>query len=199
MNLSSVQPSHRSDHQPGVPTPGGLPLGVEAIAMRPAADGIGHLVAADSALSARLPRWRQWNLVTSHANTLRGVHVHLQRHDCLVVLRGSMWLGVHDLRADSPTCGQGGLVHIRPAPLQAWVIPPGVGHGFCFTEDSLYCYGLSRYWVCDSDDFACRWDDPGLGLPWPVTAPRLSPRDAAAGSLAELIETLAGLDRPRPG
>lgn len=171
-----------------------LPLGVEAIALSPAPDGLGFEIGADQAGSSHLPAWRQWNLVNSRANTLRGVHVHLRRHDCLMVLRGSIWLGVHDLRPNSPTRGQSGVIPIESETLQAWVVPPGVAHGFCFTEDTLYCYALSHYWVHDEDDFACRWNDPDLGLTWPITDPALSLRDASAGSLAELIDTLSGLD-----
>jgi dTDP-4-dehydrorhamnose 3,5-epimerase len=132
---------------------------------------------------------QQWNLVHSEVNTLRGVHVHLQHDDYLVVLSGELRLGLHDIRPRSPTRGASALIALQgPASLGA-LVPQGVLHGFYFPEPTTYVYGLSQGWS-PRDDLGCRWDDPALGIAWPATDPILSERDRSAGSLAALIEKL---------
>jgi dTDP-4-dehydrorhamnose 3,5-epimerase len=137
----------------------------------------------------------QWNLVNSAANTLRGVHVHLTHWDYLFVVSGEMLLGLHDMRPDSPTrrtSAQRRLTGESPCGI---AIPPGVAHGFCFASKATYFYAVSHYWN-PSDELGCRWNDPELGLSWPVSGPLLSPRDAAASDYGALERAVAaGLDR----
>ena len=123
------------------------------------------------------PRFAQWNVVRSAANSLRGVHVHAGHADGLHVISGTMVLGLHDLRPEDPARRLSVTVTLTgDAPLIACV-PEGVCHGFWFPEPTLYVYGLTSGW--DASDFlGCRWDDPALGLDWPAADPFLSPRDA---------------------
>lgn len=132
----------------------------------------------------------QWNVVRSRAGTLRGVHVHRRHADYLTCVAGVCLVGLCDLRADSPTVGRSALVQLSAAGPTAVAIPPGVAHGFYFPEDTIHVYGVSEYFD-PRDELGCRYDDPGLGLPWPAVPRFLSPRDAAAGSLAELLNQLA--------
>ena len=127
----------------------------------------------------------QWNLVRTSPNTLRGVHVHLHHDDYLIVLSGTMYLGLHDLRPGSSTEGRSELVVLGSNELQAAFVPRGVMHGFCFLEAATYVYGLTQCWTPE-DDLGCRWDDPELNLNWPVSRPMVSARDDSAVSLAEL-------------
>lgn len=138
----------------------------------------------------------QWNLVSTRANTLRGVHVHFNHDDYLIVLSGAMHLGLHDVRPDSKTFGKSQLITLTAQRLQAAFVPRGVMHGFCFTEATTYVYGLTQCWTPE-DDLGCRWNDPELGLNWPVSDPVLSSRDASAISLNELKAKL-GSARTRP-
>jgi dTDP-4-dehydrorhamnose 3,5-epimerase len=128
----------------------------------------------------------QWNTVRSRANVLRGVHVHPAHADYLLVADGRMLLGLHDIRADSPTRGLGMLLELDGARLQTVYVPPGVAHGFYFSVPTLYFYALSHPWDL-ADELGCRWDDPGLGLVWPTREPVLSARDRTAGSYAEMV------------
>ncbi|HET7717085.1 MAG TPA: dTDP-4-dehydrorhamnose 3,5-epimerase family protein [Bauldia sp.] len=137
-----------------------------------------------------LPLPRQWNLVRTAPNTLRGVHVHRAHDDYLIVLDGSMHLGLHDLRADSPTSGRSDLILLDGTVMRAAFVPRGVMHGFCFTEPSVYVYGLTACWS-PADDLGCHWSDPDLGIPWPVTEPVVSDRDRDAPSLALFKASLA--------
>ena len=131
----------------------------------------------------------QWNLVQSGANVLRGVHVHLKHRDYLMVIAGQMSLGLADLRSDSPTAGIGTVLTLDPAEPQAVVIPPGVAHGFYFEVPSIHLYAVDHYWDHD-DELGCQWDDPDLGLDWPVSDPTLSERDSELPSLAVLKSQL---------
>lgn len=129
----------------------------------------------------------QWNMVASHANVLRGVHVHYKHFDYLLVTSGKMQLGLKDIRSDSATKGRHDILTLEGTVPTIWIIPPGVAHGFYFPVDSTVLYGVSSYWDT-KDEIACRWDAPDLGFTLTDTEPLLSPRDAAAGNLADMVE-----------
>jgi dTDP-4-dehydrorhamnose 3,5-epimerase len=129
----------------------------------------------------------QWNVVTSAANVLRGVHVHFQHDDYLLVTQGKMQLALVDIRSESLTTGARHILQLTASPLQAVFIPAGVAHGFHFLEPSTTLYGVSHYWN-PQDELGCRWDDPALALPWQVTSPLISERDQAAGSFGAMCQ-----------
>ena len=72
----------------------------------------------------------QWNVVHSEAHVLRGVHAHHRHSDYLTVVSGRATIGLHDLRADSPTRGLGTIVELDADAPTGLTIPPGVAHGF---------------------------------------------------------------------
>jgi dTDP-4-dehydrorhamnose 3,5-epimerase len=127
----------------------------------------------------------QWNVVRSNGNVLRGVHAHHRHWDYVTLVAGRAVVGLHDLRATSPTRGLSGLVELSADDPAGLVIPPGVAHGFYFRESSTHVYAVSDEWD-PADELGCRYDDPALGLDWPCTRPLLSPRDADLGTLEEL-------------
>jgi dTDP-4-dehydrorhamnose 3,5-epimerase len=138
----------------------------------------------------------QWNAVSSQKDVLRGVHVHPVHDDYLVLLRGRLLLGLHDLRPDSPTAGCSALVELVPEAAQVALVPHGVAHGFFFPEPSYHVYGVSHYWD-PSDELGCRWDDPALAIPWPRISPAISRRDADLPSLDALRGQLESARSPR--
>ena len=127
----------------------------------------------------------QWNVVRSRARTLRGVHLHLRHWDYLTVLEGELCVGLRDLRPESVTHGQVELLTLSPETACAITIPPRVAHGFLSLVPSIHLYGVSKYWD-RSDELGCRWDDPQLGIAWPLRNVVLSECDEAAGSFAQL-------------
>lgn len=131
----------------------------------------------------------QWNAVHTNAGVLRGVHVHLRHDDYLVVIRGRATVGVQDLRQGSPTEGAAACVELSEEHPTAISIPHGVAHGFYFPEPSMHIYSVSHYWDM-ADELGCRWDDPGLEIPWPQQQAQISPRDAALPSLGTLLDEL---------
>jgi dTDP-4-dehydrorhamnose 3,5-epimerase len=130
---------------------------------------------------------KQWNVVRSLPGTLRGVHVHNFHADYLFVADGHMVLGIHDIRADSPTRGWGMLVDLKGDAFKTIYLPPGVAHGFYFPVPTTYFYALSHHWTPD-DELGCSWNAPELGLHWPAEAPVLSQRDQNAGSYRQMVD-----------
>lgn len=140
----------------------------------------------------------QWNAVHSVPNALRGFHLHIRHSDYLVVLSGRILLALRDIRPLSRTRGLSAVLDLKGSHPSGITIPPGVGHAFYFPEPSVHAYAVSEYWSLD-DELGCRWDDPGLKLAWTIESPILSPRDANAGSLHEMVELyLASTSPDRP-
>jgi dTDP-4-dehydrorhamnose 3,5-epimerase len=172
-----------------------LPDGVRVRALEPHADDRGvfcelHRLEWDTEVAPV-----QWNAVRSEAGVLRGVHVHPRHDDYLVVFGGRATVGLRDLREDAPPGGRACCLELRGDAPAAISIPHGVAHGFYFHEPSLHIYAVSHYWDT-ADELGCHWADPELGIPWPMREARVSPRDEALPSLAELRETLlAGATR----
>lgn len=134
----------------------------------------------------------QWNLVKSTPNALRGVHIHLNHDDHLIVIEGAMLLGLHDARPYSPTYGKSELHRLMAKEPGAAIVPRGVLHGFYCAEQTTYVYGLTACWT-PADDLGCRWNDPDLGLDWPVVDPLLSERDRHAPELSVLKQKLSSM------
>ena len=98
-----------------------------------------------------------------------------------------------DIRRSSPTFGQWvGAVLSADNKQQLWV-PAGFAHGFLtLSEQAEVLYKTTDFWSRECER-AIRWDDPQLGIVWPLEAlagaePQLSEKDAVAPLLAELAE-----------
>lgn len=167
-----------------------VPHGVEVYELTPHSDDRGVFTELFRAEWGSSTEPLQWNAVRSNAGVLRGVHVHRVHGDYLTVPAGHMTIGLCDLRPHSPTHRMATTIELGEAHPRAVAIPPGVAHGFYFNEDSLHVYAVSHYWDL-ADELGCRWDDPGLGIPWRHETAHISQRDADLQSLPELIEELA--------
>ena len=166
---------------------GALPEGVVVHPLTPHADPRGMLVEIFRESWGLGSRPTQWNVMTSAAGVLRGVHVHVRHVDHLVLVAGRMLLGLHDLRPWSPTSGASQLIELDASVPRAVIVPVGVAHGLYSPEPSLLVYGASHYWD-PSDELGCRWNCDELRLAWPAIAPTLSERDATAGDYPGLVE-----------
>jgi dTDP-4-dehydrorhamnose 3,5-epimerase len=134
----------------------------------------------------------QENHSRSVRNTLRGIHFQTSPGQAKLVrcVRGTIWDVAVDLRRDSPTFGQWEGQEISDENHRAIWIPVGFGHGFCVLSDLAdVTYQLSSYFD-PATEAGIAWDDPEVGIEWPVSEPLLSERDKQAPSLAEVVGSL---------
>jgi dTDP-4-dehydrorhamnose 3,5-epimerase len=121
----------------------------------------------------------QDNISLSVRNTLRGLHYQHPRGQAKLVqvLQGEIFDVVVDIRKGSPTWGQWFGVTLSSDNKRQVFIPDGYAHGFCVTsETALFAYKCSDYYLPE-DEGGVRWDDPQIGIQWPVQSPILSDRD----------------------
>jgi dTDP-4-dehydrorhamnose 3,5-epimerase len=128
----------------------------------------------------------QDNLSVSHRHVLRGMHLqHPHGQGKLItILRGEVFDVAVDVRVGSPTFGQWAGVTLSAARGHQLWIPPGFAHGFVVTGDAAtMLYKVTAPYVPDAE-CTIRWDDPAIGIAWPVVSPILAARDADAAPLA---------------
>ncbi len=136
--------------------------------------------AFDAATGLSLP-FVQDNHSRSAKNVLRGLHYQLapQAQGKLVrVVVGEVFDVAVDIRRDSPRFGQwAGIVLSAENKRQFW-IPPGFAHGFLvLSECAEFLYKTTDYYA-PALERCIRWDDPDLGIDWPLSgAPVLSAKD----------------------
>jgi dTDP-4-dehydrorhamnose 3,5-epimerase len=122
---------------------------------------------------------------------VRGLHFQVPPHDqakLVRVTRGAVFDVAVDIRSGSPTFGQHVACVLSAGNWSQLWIPTGFAHGFCTLEpDTEVIYKVTDYYA-PAADRGLRWDDPELGIAWPV-APgdaMLSPKDRTHPALAEL-------------
>ncbi len=129
----------------------------------------------------------QSNLSVSAAGVLRGLHFHREQADYWVVLSGTAFVGLFDLRESSPTRGRKAELRIdADAQPVGLYLPPGVAHGFYAETEVRLLYLVDRAYD-GTDEFGLAWDDPDVGIDWPSREPLLSDRDRSNPSLAEAL------------
>ncbi|MEH3145629.1 MAG: dTDP-4-dehydrorhamnose 3,5-epimerase [Methylobacterium frigidaeris] len=124
--------------------------------------------------------------------TVRGLH--FQRHPfaqakLVRVLSGAIVDVAVDLRRDSPTYGRHVAVRLDAENGHQLYLPVGFAHGFCtLVPDTMVAYKVAGGTYSREHDGAVRWNDPDLGIDWPVTAETaiLSDKDKVAPRFADL-------------
>ncbi len=91
-----------------------------------------------------------------------------------------------DLRAGSPTHGRAVTQELDATRPSTLYIPAGVAHGFAATEPFSLLYLVDREYAGD-DEWGVAWDDPDLGIDWPLSDPVLSERDRRNPPLREVL------------
>jgi dTDP-4-dehydrorhamnose 3,5-epimerase len=133
-------------------------------------------------------RFVQDNLSLSHRHVLRGLHLQHPRGQgkLVTVLAGEVFDVAVDVRRGSPTFGLwAGVTLTADNAHQLW-IPPGFAHGFLVLSDgALFGYKCTDQYS-PSDELSIRWDDPEIGIEWPVPVPVLSDKDASAPLLSDI-------------
>jgi dTDP-4-dehydrorhamnose 3,5-epimerase len=135
----------------------------------------------------------QDNQSRSVRGTLRGIHAQLRKPQgkLIRVVRGEIFDVAVDVRPGSPTFGKWIGANLSAESFRQIFIPPGFAHGFCVTSESAdVAYSCTDFYD-RSDEVGFRWDDPAVGITWPVDRPLLSAKDAALPTLAELRQRLS--------
>jgi dTDP-4-dehydrorhamnose 3,5-epimerase len=127
--------------------------------------------------------------------TIRGLHFQAAPHEEVKIVRavrGAIWDVAVDLRPDSSTFGQWCGVELSAANRRLVYLPKGLAHGYQTLEDDTdVLYFVSTAYQ-PSAQRGLRWDDPALGITWPMGAPSmLSERDEAWPSLGETARPAA--------
>lgn len=135
----------------------------------------------------------QDNLAKSAKGVLRGLHAQQDPHaqgKLVQVFEGRVFDVAVDVRSGSPTFGRWHAVELDGDSGVQFYVPPGFLHGYCVLSDyALFAYKTTGYY-CREAEFGVRWNDPAIGVQWPLQGePLLSDKDRVAPLLAELPES----------
>ena len=128
----------------------------------------------------------------SKRGTLRGLHAQNPNAQgkLLRVVAGEIFDVVVEARRGSPIYGHFVTAVLSADNFKQIYVPPGLLHGFVVTSESAQVeYKCTAYYRPDAE-FSVAWNDPDLAIPWPIDAPALSPKDAAAPRLRDVQNRL---------
>lgn len=132
----------------------------------------------------------QSNVSLSGCGVLRGLHYQWpQPQGKLVsVLEGEVYDVAVDIRRGSPDFGRWTAVVLSAVNKRQLWIPEGFAHGFVVLSDRAVFHYLCTAAYLREGDAGIRWNDAKLAIDWPVSAPSLSEKDAAAPFLADIAD-----------
>jgi dTDP-4-dehydrorhamnose 3,5-epimerase len=132
-------------------------------------------------------RFVQDNHSRSGRNVVRGLHYQIRQPQgkLVRVLAGEVFDVAVDLRRSSPTFGKWTGARLSASGKAAFWIPAGFAHGFvAVSETADVLYKVTDYYAPEHER-AIAWNDPAIGIEWPLSgAPVLSAKDAAGLPLA---------------
>lgn len=138
------------------------------------------------------PEFVQDNHSRSAKGVLRGLHYQLRQPQgkLVRVVQGAVFDVALDIRPGSPTFGRWAGVELTADNQRQLWVPPGLAHGFVVLSDSAdFLYKTTDYYAPEHER-CIAWDDPALGIDWPlaahgIAAPLLSAKDRAGVPLAQ--------------
>ena len=130
----------------------------------------------------------QENHSRSSNGILRGLHFQVRRPQAqlVTVMRGRVFDVAVDLRAGSKTFGRWFGAELSDDGVCQMYMAPGFAHGFCVLSDVADLHYMVSRIYDHSDEGGLRWNDPDIGIRWPIAAPVVAARDAAFPTLREL-------------
>lgn len=136
-------------------------------------------------------RWPQCNLtLTRERGMIRGMHYQAEPKPEIKLIRciaGAVWDVVVDVRPDSPTFSKWEAFDLSAANCRQLYVPGGYAHGFqCLTPNCQLFYQMSESYVPQLAR-GVRWDDPQIGISWPIPDFILSARDLNLPRLSERL------------
>lgn len=124
--------------------------------------------------------------------TLRGMHAQLRRPQAKLVrvLQGEIFDAVIDLRRGSPTFGRWIAERLSAENFRQIYVPVGFAHGFCVTSDWAEVEYKCSDFYDPGDELRLLWNDPAVGIEWPVADPVVSDKDRSGLPLSAWLERL---------
>lgn len=134
----------------------------------------------------------QDNHSSSVYGTLRGLHLQTKRpQDKLVrVLAGEIYDVAVDVRRGSPNFGQAFGASLSSENFLQLFVPRGFVHGFVVTSETAEVEYKCSDFYDSSGELSVIWDDPDIGIEWPLADPQLSAKDAAGLQLRDVDPAL---------
>lgn len=130
----------------------------------------------------------QDNVSYSSRGVLRGLHFQNPRPQgkLVSVLQGEVFDVAVDIRTGSPTFGEWFGATLSSENKRQLYVPPDLAHGFVVTsETALFSYKCTDYYAPGNEGIVL-WNDPEIGIDWPMETPTLSDKDRAARPLSEI-------------
>ena len=130
----------------------------------------------------------QDNVSSSSKGVLRGLHYqNPQGQGKLVqVLKGEVLDVAVDIRVGSPTFGKAVTCLLSGENRRQFYVPAGFAHGFCvLSEIALFSYKCTDFYNAQTEG-GVLWNDPDIGIDWPIQEPILSPKDLANPCLKDI-------------
>lgn len=134
----------------------------------------------------------QDNHSRSSIGVLRGLHYQLNNPQGKLVrcLNGSVFDVAVDIRRGSKYFGHYASIILSDENKKQFWIPPGFAHGFCvLSEKADFEYKCTAYYDA-SDQYSIAWNDPSIGIDWPISTPSLSKKDEIAEPISEINHEL---------
>jgi dTDP-4-dehydrorhamnose 3,5-epimerase len=130
----------------------------------------------------------QDNHSKSAKGVLRGLHGQSPNPQgkLISVIEGEIFDVAVDARTGSPTYGEHVSVTLSAENKQQLYVPPGLVHGFCVTSDVAQVQYKCTDLYHPEAEFSVAWNDPDLGIQWPVENPVLSEKDQRAPRLCDM-------------
>ena len=137
-------------------------------------------------------RFVQDNHSKSKRGTLRGLHAQRRSPQGKLVraVEGEIFDIAVDVRRGSPTFGQWAGATLSAENFRQLWVPPGFVHGFCVLSESAQVEYKCTTLYDPADEYGVIWNDPDIGIDWPIEEPLLSGRDRAQPRLAEIEDQL---------
>jgi dTDP-4-dehydrorhamnose 3,5-epimerase len=140
----------------------------------------------------------QDNHSLSEGNILRGLHAQLEpaQGKLVRVVEGEILDVAVDIRRGSPSFARWTAQRLSAENFLSLYLPPGFAHGFCVlgkrAQVEYKCTALYE----PKGEIAIRWNDPEIGVDWPLAEPRLSQKDRDAPFLGEILDRLPVFGEP---
>ena len=117
---------------------------------------------------------------TSRKNVIRGIHGDFKSWKLVTCLYGELYFVVVDNRKDSISYLECDCAILNDKNRKLVLIPPGFGNSFCVLSDYsifMYKWSYKGKYPDVKDQFTLKWNDPKIGINWPIDNPILQSRD----------------------